>query len=107
MLLQFCQLVKKLSYFFKPAAIQFAFMKFKEHVGSSDKQLAWAYLTMFTPFRSDIQQHHFAEVIVYVSESENYSNDEKENCRLRFMLNYMRVYPRAERSESMVGDLLK
>ncbi|CAK85751.1 unnamed protein product (macronuclear) [Paramecium tetraurelia] len=90
--MQFCQFLKTVKYYFDADVVQFAFLKFREYLGYQDKQVAWAYLMLFVPFRTDIPQDAYKDLIKYLMDPLLIFG-EKDNCRLKFILNYLRVYP--------------
>ncbi|CAD8130293.1 unnamed protein product [Paramecium sonneborni] len=90
--MQFCQFLKTVKYYFDADVVQFAFLKFREYFGYQDKQVAWAYLMLFVPFRNDIPQDAYKDLIKYLMDPLLIFG-EKDNCRLKFILNYIRVYP--------------
>ncbi|CAD8186301.1 unnamed protein product [Paramecium octaurelia] len=90
--IQFCQFLRTVKYYFDADVIQFAFHKFRQYLGYQDKQVAWAYLMLFVPFRNDIPQDSYNDLIKYLMDPLLIFG-EKDNCRLKFIMNYLRVYP--------------
>lgn len=60
-------------------------------MASQDKQAAWAYLMLFVPFRSDIPREKYEQIIAVIMDP--LLQCDKDNCRLKFILNFLRVHP--------------
>jgi len=52
--------------------------------------MAWSYLILFVPFRSNIPVEKYTHIISYLLDSTLFLGGDKDNCRFQFILNYIR-----------------